>query len=50
MICPTCKKEFEGAIENKLIPSYPFCCETCKLSDLYNWIFGDEEEEINEDG
>lgn len=50
MICPTCKKEFEGAIGNKLTPSYPFCCETCKLADLYDWIFEEEEEEINEDG
>lgn len=32
MICPYCKKEFETS------KSEPFCCEQCKMCDLYGWL------------
>lgn len=35
MICPICKKEFIGDIKN---PDYPFCGNTCRHIDLYNWF------------
>lgn len=35
MICPICKKGFEGKFGDKC---FPFCRETCQLVDLYSWV------------
>lgn len=35
MICPMCKKEFDGKMGDKY---FPFCCERCQLVDLYGWM------------
>ena len=34
--CPTCKKP---AVK-KDKPSFPFCCERCRLVDLGQWLEG----------
>jgi endogenous inhibitor of DNA gyrase (YacG/DUF329 family) len=36
--CPTCHSEREGIKENKW---FPFCCQRCKMVDLYYWLSGD---------
>jgi hypothetical protein len=33
--CPQCKKNI---LERKVNPSWPFCCEQCKLIDLGHWL------------
>ena len=43
MICPICKKEFDGKLGDKF---FPFCCERCQLVDLYSWLY--EEYFVNE--
>lgn len=39
MICPICKKEFEGKLGDKY---FPFDQEKCQLLDLYKWICSEE--------
>jgi uncharacterized protein len=37
--CPTCSKPYTiGALED--LPSFPFCCERCRLIDLGRWADG----------
>jgi len=33
--CPICKKRVAGDA-----PTFPFCCERCRLIDLGNWLGG----------
>lgn len=35
MKCLICKKKFES------MDHFPFCCEKCRLVDLYNWFHGE---------
>ncbi|MHB1562033.1 MAG: DNA gyrase inhibitor YacG, partial [Isosphaeraceae bacterium] len=37
--CPICSKSYEIATLNDL-PSFPFCCERCRLIDLGRWADG----------
>jgi uncharacterized protein len=37
--CPTCSKSYAIAAIDAL-PSFPFCCERCRLVDLGRWIDG----------
>jgi endogenous inhibitor of DNA gyrase (YacG/DUF329 family) len=37
--CPICSKTFEIAKLDDL-PSFPFCCERCRLVDIGRWIDG----------
>jgi endogenous inhibitor of DNA gyrase (YacG/DUF329 family) len=38
--CPICAKRYEiQAIDD--LPTFPFCCERCRLVDLGRWIDGD---------
>ena len=37
--CPTCSKSYEIAAIDEL-PSFPFCCERCRLIDLGRWADG----------
>ena len=37
--CPTCGKRFETAALSDW-PSFPFCCDRCRLVDLGRWIDG----------
>lgn len=34
--CPICSKSYEIAALDDL-PSFPFCCERCRLIDLGRW-------------
>lgn len=38
--CPICAKSLEIASISDL-PTFPFCCERCRLIDLGRWIDGD---------
>jgi endogenous inhibitor of DNA gyrase (YacG/DUF329 family) len=38
--CPICSKRFAIAALDDL-PSFPFCCERCRLIDLGRWIEGE---------
>jgi endogenous inhibitor of DNA gyrase (YacG/DUF329 family) len=33
--CPSCKKKFTEKLK-----AFPFCCERCKLQDLWGWTSG----------
>ena len=35
--CPICKKP---AADQKANPTWPFCCDRCKLIDLGRWLDG----------
>lgn len=37
--CPICSRVFEVQALGDL-PSFPFCCERCRLVDLGRWIDG----------
>ncbi len=37
--CPTCKAPYEIATIGDL-PTFPFCCERCRLIDIGRWIDG----------
>ena len=37
--CPTCSKSYKIAALDEL-PSFPFCCERCRLIDLGRWADG----------
>lgn len=37
--CPICSKSYEIAALDDL-PSFPFCCERCRLIDLGRWADG----------
>lgn len=43
--CPTCGKESAADTSAPLPPSFPFCCERCRLIDLGQWF--DEEFRIS---
>jgi endogenous inhibitor of DNA gyrase (YacG/DUF329 family) len=36
-LCPICRKPVADAPAN---PTYPFCCDRCKLIDLGRWLDG----------
>ena len=38
--CPICSKSYEIAALDEL-PSFPFCCERCRLIDLGRWVDGE---------
>ncbi len=35
--CPTCGKRV-SVLKNEDLPTRPFCCERCKMVDLYKWF------------
>ena len=35
IICPTCKRKFEGKFGDK---HFPFCSKQCSLVDLHRWF------------
>jgi endogenous inhibitor of DNA gyrase (YacG/DUF329 family) len=37
--CPICSKSYEVVSLDEL-PSFPFCCERCRLIDLGRWADG----------
>jgi endogenous inhibitor of DNA gyrase (YacG/DUF329 family) len=36
--CRACGREFEVRVDGVLNPSYPFCSDRCRFSDLNSWL------------